>query len=271
MDDYGDGLWVNLWLVPSSFYIIIFLVDMIMWALHYRPVDNSSRSPRDAVCVCVGGGGERNILDNHQCLCMCFSPLTDKESERDKEKVSLDNIIGYKFFLQSLAPSKLDNVRGCSNSPSQWPTACTFIKGLVLYFTSWSSQGEINHDRWRLHIGEWDCMWLAAVRDLIHWLWLKNSFARIQLNRPKLKAYTFEDVQYVVDTNDKQRFRMQQDEAGAWWIRANQGHSLKTVKVELDLIQHPLPICVHGTFLKNWNSIGKKQTTKTIYPASAPL
>ncbi|GAB5592938.1 tRNA 2'-phosphotransferase [Umbelopsis nana] len=75
------------------------------------------------------------------------------------------------------------------------------------------------------------------------------------LNRPKLKAYTFEDVQYVVDTNDKQRFRMQQDEAGAWWIRANQGHSLKTVKIELDLIQHPLPICVHGTFLKNWNSI----------------
>ncbi|CAO3662545.1 unnamed protein product [Umbelopsis vinacea] len=58
---------------------------------------------------------------------------------------------------------------------------------------------------------------------------------------PKLKDYTFEDVKYVVDTNDKQRFRMQQDQDGFWWIRANQGHSLKTVKVELDLIQTPLP------------------------------
>ncbi|KAI8582943.1 hypothetical protein K450DRAFT_225582 [Umbelopsis ramanniana AG] len=46
-----------------------------------------------------------------------------------------------------------------------------------------------------------------------------------------------------------------QDEDGCWWIRANQGHSLKAIKVELDLIKEPLPICVHGTYTTNWNSI----------------
>jgi 2'-phosphotransferase len=83
-----------------------------------------------------------------------------------------------------------------------------------------------------------------------------NFLFFVQLNRPKLKAYSFDDVKYVVDTNDKQRFKLQQGEDGSWWIRANQGHSLKTVKVELDLIKEPLPICVHGTYTTNWNSIG---------------
>ncbi|KAG2181601.1 hypothetical protein INT44_008416 [Umbelopsis vinacea] len=84
-----------------------------------------------------------------------------------------------------------------------------------------------------------------------------DGFIKVQeiLNRPKLKTYTFEDIKYVVDTNDKQRFNLKQDEDGCWWIRANQGHSLKTVKVELDLIKEPLPICVHGTYTTNWNSI----------------
>ncbi|CAO3658617.1 unnamed protein product [Umbelopsis ramanniana] len=84
-----------------------------------------------------------------------------------------------------------------------------------------------------------------------------NGYIQVQeiLNRPKLKAYSFDDVKYVVDTNDKQRFKLQQGEDGCWWIRANQGHSLKTVKVELDLIKEPLPICVHGTYTTNWNSI----------------
>ncbi|KAJ2960960.1 hypothetical protein NQZ79_g3717 [Umbelopsis isabellina] len=78
------------------------------------------------------------------------------------------------------------------------------------------------------------------------------------LNRPKLKEYTFDDVKYVVDTNDKQRFKMQQSADGLWWIRANQGHTLATVKVELQLIKEPLPSCVHGTFIKNWPSIEKQ-------------
>ncbi|KAG2179806.1 hypothetical protein INT43_003589 [Umbelopsis isabellina] len=78
------------------------------------------------------------------------------------------------------------------------------------------------------------------------------------LNRPKLKEYTFDDVKYVVDTNDKQRFKMQQSADGLWWIRANQGHTLATIKVELQLIKEPLPSCVHGTFSKNWQSIAIK-------------
>jgi 2'-phosphotransferase len=60
-----------------------------------------------------------------------------------------------------------------------------------------------------------------------------------------------------VDTNDKQRFKMQQSADGLWWIRANQGHTLATVKVELELIKEPLSSCVHGTFSKNWRNIGK--------------
>ncbi|ORY93298.1 phosphotransferase KptA/Tpt1 [Syncephalastrum racemosum] len=74
------------------------------------------------------------------------------------------------------------------------------------------------------------------------------------LARPKFKGVTFEQIQYVVDTNDKQRYKLLQED-GEWWIRANQGHSLK-VKVEMDPINDASNVvAVHGTSLEAWEHI----------------
>eukprot|EP00479_Gromia_sphaerica_P000732 TRINITY_DN10894_c0_g1_i1.p1 TRINITY_DN10894_c0_g1~~TRINITY_DN10894_c0_g1_i1.p1 ORF type:complete len:102 (+),score=13.37 TRINITY_DN10894_c0_g1_i1:142-447(+) len=44
-----------------------------------------------------------------------------------------------------------------------------------------------------------------------------------------------------------------------WYIRANQGHSISSVKTEalLTKIHDPklFPLCVHGTYMKHWDSI----------------
>ncbi|SPO30227.1 related to TPT1 - tRNA 2`-phosphotransferase [Ustilago trichophora] len=41
-----------------------------------------------------------------------------------------------------------------------------------------------------------------------------------------------QDVQQVTQANDKKRFQVMQDEDRVWWIRAVQGHSLKSIAVE---------------------------------------
>ncbi|KAG8799243.1 hypothetical protein FRC16_005480 [Serendipita sp. 398] len=47
---------------------------------------------------------------------------------------------------------------------------------------------------------------------------------------------------------------------GTWYIRANQGHSLKVEDLELSEIQDPseIPIAVHGTTLEAWRAISTK-------------
>lgn len=75
-----------------------------------------------------------------------------------------------------------------------------------------------------------------------------------QLARPKFKGVTFEQIRYVVDTNDKQRYTLVEEE-GEWWIRANQGHSLK-VKVAMDPIKEAgNTVAVHGTSFEAWEAI----------------
>ena len=48
------------------------------------------------------------------------------------------------------------------------------------------------------------------------------------LSLPQLRNYTLDDVQRVVDTNEKKRFTMEpHPENGKPRIRANQGHSIE--------------------------------------------
>ncbi|AEC10540.1 putative 2'-phosphotransferase [Arabidopsis thaliana] len=91
----------------------------------------------------------------------------------------------------------------------------------------------------------------VKVEDLLN-LNLKTS-ANIQL-----KSHTIDEIREAVRRDNKQRFSLI-DENGELLIRANQGHSITTVESEklLKPILSPeeAPVCVHGTYRKNLESI----------------
>jgi 2'-phosphotransferase len=86
---------------------------------------------------------------------------------------------------------------------------------------------------------------------------------RALLALPLFRGYTEAQVEEVVRTNSKKRFTLTTEEAGETaYIRANQGHTLQLVKDE-DLLTPiedaaELPMCIHGTYLKCWDSILEK-------------
>lgn len=62
--------------------------------------------------------------------------------------------------------------------------------------------------------------------------------------------FTFDELKYVVDTNDKKRFKFNDDFTK---IRASQGHS---IKIDLGLeLKYPPEFLYHGTGEKSVNSI----------------
>lgn len=94
--------------------------------------------------------------------------------------------------------------------------------------------------------------------------------AAILKHKRFVPGVTVEEVQQVVADNDKQRFHLKKtrrkagddggsDSAGSlkWWIRASQGHSMDHIDADalLELLDAPLPVCVHGTYLKCWDAI----------------
>ncbi|XP_005806587.1 tRNA 2'-phosphotransferase 1 [Xiphophorus maculatus] len=85
-------------------------------------------------------------------------------------------------------------------------------------------------------------------------------FVEDLLAHPQFHLYTLEDVERVVSTNDKQRFKLRSHpEDGRLQIRANQGHSLQVMDLELKPVLAGSPDCpaeaVHGSYLRNWSSI----------------
>ncbi|XP_010490703.1 PREDICTED: tRNA 2'-phosphotransferase 1-like isoform X2 [Camelina sativa] len=75
----------------------------------------------------------------------------------------------------------------------------------------------------------------------------------------QLKSHTIDEIRDAVRRDDKQRFSLLEEEDGELLIRANQGHSITTVESEqlLKPILSPedAPVCVHGTYRKNLESI----------------
>eukprot|EP00800_Vazella_pourtalesii_P004124 TRINITY_DN1437_c1_g1_i1.p1 TRINITY_DN1437_c1_g1~~TRINITY_DN1437_c1_g1_i1.p1 ORF type:complete len:188 (+),score=40.65 TRINITY_DN1437_c1_g1_i1:41-565(+) len=68
---------------------------------------------------------------------------------------------------------------------------------------------------------------------------------------PKFKKYTFSKIEKVVTSNEKQRFSlMTETDSGRVLIRANQGHSIKGL--DLDLVEVTsacnYPLVIHGTY-----------------------
>ncbi|EEB08743.1 tRNA 2'-phosphotransferase Tpt1 [Schizosaccharomyces japonicus yFS275] len=86
----------------------------------------------------------------------------------------------------------------------------------------------------------------------------EEGYARVDdlLKLPQFKGLTVDVLQQIVADNDKQRFALStiNDELH---IRANQGHSLTTVHVDMPRITDPaeIPRVVHGTFAKFWPAI----------------
>lgn len=86
---------------------------------------------------------------------------------------------------------------------------------------------------------------------------------------------SLEDIEYVVNNNDKQRFCLRNIN-GTLFIRANQGHTKQIIdaKKVLEEITEPFEYCVHGTYSKNLSSIIEiglnKMSRDFIHCASSP-
>ncbi|XP_026185493.1 tRNA 2'-phosphotransferase 1 isoform X1 [Mastacembelus armatus] len=85
-------------------------------------------------------------------------------------------------------------------------------------------------------------------------------FVEELLAHPQFRSYTLEDVERVVAANDKQRFKLRfHPEDGRLQIRANQGHTVQVMDLELKPVLAGSPDCpaeaVHGSYLRNWSSI----------------
>ncbi|KAK2958104.1 putative tRNA 2'-phosphotransferase 1 [Blattamonas nauphoetae] len=94
------------------------------------------------------------------------------------------------------------------------------------------------------------------------WVLVSDLMAHKNLTKFLL---TLPDVEYVVSSNDKQRFALQDiPELGGLCIRANQGHSLTSISVEMKQVQKPeeIPLVLHGTNRKAWNSIKEQGLSK---------
>ena len=80
------------------------------------------------------------------------------------------------------------------------------------------------------------------------------------LKHPRLQNYNLDEIKQVCAKNDKQRFCIRQhpNNPNKLQIRANQGHSIETVEVELRKITDPNEMThevIHGTYKKCWTEI----------------
>ncbi|KAM4621597.1 tRNA 2'-phosphotransferase 1 isoform 2-T2 [Polymixia lowei] len=85
-------------------------------------------------------------------------------------------------------------------------------------------------------------------------------FVEDLLAHPQFRSYSLEDVERVVATNDKQRFKLHpHPEDGRLQIRANQGHTVQLTDLELKPVLAGSPDCpgeaIHGSYLHKWSSI----------------
>jgi len=87
------------------------------------------------------------------------------------------------------------------------------------------------------------------------------------LKLPHLQNLDFPTLEKIVREDKKSRFKLIYEpdtenidfQMPIWWIRTNQGHSMKSVMVEMDLIRAvsdiPSGIAVHGTSRAAWGKI----------------
>lgn len=71
------------------------------------------------------------------------------------------------------------------------------------------------------------------------------------------KGISEADIKRIVENNDKQRFSLDTID-GELMIRASQGHTMSSVQDD-ELLKrvYSAPLCIHGTYLRYWDSIYK--------------
>jgi len=101
------------------------------------------------------------------------------------------------------------------------------------------------------------------------------------LANPKLESLNFATLREIVKNDAKGRYDLvyegeatasstadlQQDSEAdmrSWWIRANQGHSMKAIQLDLKpiLSAAEIPMAVHGTTLRAWENIRSEGLSK---------
>ncbi|KAG7444479.1 uncharacterized protein BT62DRAFT_981696 [Guyanagaster necrorhizus] len=93
------------------------------------------------------------------------------------------------------------------------------------------------------------------------------------LEIPRLKAQSVDlpMLQSIVRADAKQRFDLiceldPTSNESVWWIRANQGHTMKTVKLELKPVLSvsdiPSGVAIHGTDIRAWEIISTEGLSK---------
>ncbi|KAF9244131.1 KptA family-domain-containing protein [Melanogaster broomeanus] len=101
----------------------------------------------------------------------------------------------------------------------------------------------------------------------------QDGYAKVSdvLSNPMFRDATFAKLQDIVTRDQKSRYHLlmepQTSESigtDVWWIRANQGHSMKDIKLELQPITSAsdIPMAVHGTSRKAWKLIATEGLSK---------
>lgn len=89
-----------------------------------------------------------------------------------------------------------------------------------------------------------------------------NGFVALAaiLSHIKFRGLDEATVALIVRDNDKQRFTIAVGEDGMYYIRANQGHSMANVEVDLQKLTKAtdIPCAVHGTYYEAWRFIEKE-------------
>eukprot|EP01080_Neovahlkampfia_damariscottae_P003220 gene3220-5535_t len=83
------------------------------------------------------------------------------------------------------------------------------------------------------------------------------------LSMKKFQNLKFEDIQELVQDNDKQRFKIIKED-GKMYIRANQGHSMEGIEISMEEIttDTKIDVCVHGTYYEALKNISKEGLCK---------
>ncbi|KAJ7065380.1 KptA family-domain-containing protein [Mycena amicta] len=84
------------------------------------------------------------------------------------------------------------------------------------------------------------------------------------LNHPPIHArgLHWSLLRRIVRDDKKIRYHLQREVVGgveSWWIRANQGHSMSDIELDLKRIlsSNEIPMAVHGTTMEAWRQISK--------------